>query len=629
MADMLSPSHRLLYLAQLRPPLGYRLDQAIATSFSLDLLSLLMAPFSMILWECEGQDDVLRNPVAILEALRRTADRLLVFCQQGQIAVPKQNHLLYSYLEPIVVEVQPPNRKGVFHPKTWLLRFVADNDPVLYRLLCLSRNLTFDRSWDTILTLEGILEHRARGFSRNRPLADFLLSLPTMAVRPVDEPLVHRIARMAEEVRRVRFQVPEGFEEGLHFLPSGIPGYAKQPAPEWRWRCLVVSPFLSDGWLRKLQHAQGGVKNVLISRQESLDAISTKTWSLIDGSTEVFVMDEAAERPDDVATREEAWSTVSPESDLSGLHAKLYVMHDKGWDGRLRTGSANATEAAFRGHNVEFMVELRGKVSQMGMDALLGKGEGANSWTTLLRRYQRSDTRLGPDPTLQKLEAALAEARSALASSRLMLDVLGSPDVGYCLSLRTQAPFRVPETQVHGRCYPITLPSTASRNLAPLFDGAAVVFGGVSIEAITGFIAFELHAEHAGRTGHIAFVLNVPVNGMPAERDGHILRQIIGDRNRFLQYLRLLLAEGPDEAQVIGAVSAEAGQAQQPPTLREMGIPLLEELVRAYSRRPDRIDRIAQLVQDLKETPEGRGLIPDSFLELWEAFVNARTKAVP
>jgi HKD family nuclease len=54
---------------------------------------------------------------------------------------------------------------------------------------------------------------------------------------------------------------------------------------------------------------------------------------------------------------------------LRGLHTKLYVA-DCGWQARLWTGSANATEAAFT-HNVEFLVELRGKRADIGIDNLL------------------------------------------------------------------------------------------------------------------------------------------------------------------------------------------------------------------------------------------------------------------
>ena len=59
---MLEPNSRLLYLDELRPPEGYSLDRAIATTYTLDLLSLLMAPLSMVLFECETKEEMLKQP---------------------------------------------------------------------------------------------------------------------------------------------------------------------------------------------------------------------------------------------------------------------------------------------------------------------------------------------------------------------------------------------------------------------------------------------------------------------------------------------------------------------------------------------------------------------------------------
>ena len=59
--------------------------------------------------------------------------------------------------------------------------------PVRYRVLCLSRNLTFDRSWDTALVLDGELRNRKYAIHVNHPIGDFFEALPGMAVRGVTE----------------------------------------------------------------------------------------------------------------------------------------------------------------------------------------------------------------------------------------------------------------------------------------------------------------------------------------------------------------------------------------------------------------------------------------------------------
>lgn len=165
---MLQPDVRGQLLESLRPPEGYALDYAVAATYSLDLLALLTAPLAFTLFDWEEEDGSLtKNPQALLAAIKRHAHRIAIFSQAGQIALPGSSEPLFYYLEKMVHEVLPPDTRGSFHPKVWVLRFTCDGHPVQYRLLCLSRNLTFDRSWDTVLALDGVLKDRRRPFSAN------------------------------------------------------------------------------------------------------------------------------------------------------------------------------------------------------------------------------------------------------------------------------------------------------------------------------------------------------------------------------------------------------------------------------------------------------------------------------
>ncbi|GAH41429.1 unnamed protein product, partial [marine sediment metagenome] len=59
-----------------------------------------------------------------------------------------------------------------------------------------------------------------------------------------------------------------------------------------------------------------------------------------------------------------------------------------------------------------------------------------------------------------------------------------------------------------------------------------------------------------------------------------------------------------------------------------LDIPLLEELLKAFSRNPDKIERIASLVNDVLKTEGGKELIPDHFLTIWKAFMEASEEEV-
>ena len=68
---MLAPDDRRTLLEALRPPLGYRLDRAIGTTFSLDLRALLLAPLAFTLFG--WQDEAGRPGADRREAGRRGA----------------------------------------------------------------------------------------------------------------------------------------------------------------------------------------------------------------------------------------------------------------------------------------------------------------------------------------------------------------------------------------------------------------------------------------------------------------------------------------------------------------------------------------------------------------------------
>ena len=99
----------------------------------------------------------------------------------------------------------------------------------------------------------------------------------------------------------------------------------------------------------------------VVSRIEDLDRLDPETLSRLDST--YFI--------DDVAELEQAddGATVSREL-LAGLHAKTYVI-ERGHRAHLLLGSANATRAAFEG-NIEFLVELVGTKSRLGIDTLVG-----------------------------------------------------------------------------------------------------------------------------------------------------------------------------------------------------------------------------------------------------------------
>jgi hypothetical protein len=585
-----------------------------------------MAPLSMVFESYHLDSEELNDPIAIMEALHQTTDRFGVFCQQGRILIPKKDSMLFPFLEKVVVEMQTADPAGSFHPKTWFLRFKGQNKPkpVLYRFICLSRNLTFDKSWDTILTLEGKLDDtRTRGFSRNRPLADFLKSLSLFPPQPISPSIQGHLDIMTAEISRVRFESPEGFDEEIKFLPSGIPGYQKQKKLKDFKRLMVLSPFLSDGILKSFDG--NGKDNLLISRLDSLEALNLTTLKKLAGNFRLYFMDPAAEWPEEIFSERDQEDNSNPQEDRSGLHAKLLLM-EKGNRVEVITGSANLTDAAFTGKNVEFMVRLIGKKKDFGIEAFLGEEEspkGKVSFRNLIQSYIKAVKPNGDKSIQQEMEKELDGIRQKLILSQPFLSITPSLSGSFLMELQLKSPVKDLPVGFKGIYYPITLNNTHGKDIKALFQEGKAQFSQLSSINLTGFIAFNLAIEQNAFNASLSFVLNLPAIGMPENRQKEIIHHLLSDPERFLQFLLFILADSQDPFWL----SKEVEGSQDKNSLkRSSGFwdPfLMEEMIRAFSRNPEKLERIARLVDDLKSASKDKTIFPEGFEEIWGTFQQA------
>ena len=607
---MLGTRERTLLLESLRPPAGYRLERAIGTSYTLDLIALLTAPLAFTFFDVHDEEgEPVGDPVALLEALRRHAERVTLFCQAGAIAVPKPAQALLAYLEGSVIEVRAPLDEGVFHPKVWVLGFVSEDGPPVYRLLCLSRNLTFDRAWDTCLCLEG--SRTDRSFARNAPLRDLLAALPRLATRRLSSELAAELHRMAEDVMHVDLRPPTPFDD-FRIHPLGLtPGHG-WPFPA-RGRSLAISPYLVGSIVNRLVRDHG--LEVLVSRPEAFEELQNVSLP-----ERCYVLSSAAQldsrEPDeDVKVTEPP--TAATDLELSGLHAKLFLFED-GPTARLFTGSANATRAAFE-LNVELLVELVGSSKVCGIAALLGDEDdaGVSSLRTLLELYVPEGT--GPvDPEQQALERRVDRLARLLGAARLTARVGESEEEDRYDVRLSGAPPDLP-SGVEVRVWPVTLTTDAARPVEDAEAGVIATFHGLSFEALTAFFAFEISAREGSLRASRRFSVTVELIGAPEDRKERLLRSFLKNRRQVLRLLLLLLMdEGADVSLFVDAARRDEHASRWPFGGREEPT-LLEALLRSLSRDPARVDHAARLIADLGRTPEGRDLLPEGLEEIWES----------
>lgn len=595
---MFDPYDRRLLLEALRPEPGYRLDHALATTYSLDLLAMLAAPLAFSAFA--EADTAEADPLVLLESLRASAERITLFCDAGRIYVPPANRPLLAHLEGSVVECVAP-LGGAFHPKIWLLRFLGEEE-VRFRFLCLSRNLTFDRSWDTALVLDGRPGRRTR--SVNRPLSEFVSSLPAMSPRPPRGERATAIERLAREVLTVEWDLPESFSE-LAFRPLG---HRRRRSP-WPFegarvdRMLVVAPFVSSSMLEDLGGRGSG--NVIVSRGDRLDLCTPEA---LDGFERSYVLEEGASDDGDDGT-----STTL----MRGLHAKFFVA-DQGWDATVWAGSANATASAFE-RNVEFLVEMVGRKVDVGVEAVLQAGEGSEvGFMDLLSSYERG---VQPDPEAERERALEREAdllRRELAQGSVHLRALpGSAEETWDLVVESTETHTPAPHLRSVEVWPITQARQAvARPIDLGIVGEMARFVGLPAELLTPFLACRIHLAAEGVTLTQEFVLALDLLDEPAGRRARILRSLLSDRADVLRYLLYLLSGDPMEAirtltrPTDEAVGSAAGSGTP-------SLPLMESLLRTLDRDPARLAAVGRLVAELESSEGAEALLPEGWEAVW------------
>lgn len=592
---MLAPETRSLLTEALRPPDGFRLDVAVATTYSLDLHALLLAPLSFALHDVSGEDLDKVDPIKLLEAVRRYAARITVFCQAGAIHVPSSYRRLLTFAEDSVRQVMPPDRSRIFHPKIWVLRFTDTGGRRLHRFLCLSRNLTFDKSWDTLVRLD---EGESADVPDCAPLADFLARLPGLSVTDLDSRRASGIASLAQSVRQARFDLPAGFTD-LSFLPLGIGLGSAWPFPRRMDRLLAISAFLDETTLARLTGAAG--ESIVVSRQESLDQTQP-------GNGRLFTLQRGAEveagTDTPVAERRLEESGEVPE----GLHAKTFFAEVED-QAMVVTGSANATAAGFGG-NVEFDVVMTGPREVCGVtETWEGRAGESPGLSRMCEPYTPT-----PVPADEQ-DKAVAERtidrfHAELAALPLELMVERLDGSGFALAL---APVALTCPGTTTRVWPLSRPGNIdAKPLDP-----APRWAPIALENITPFVVVET-VDDSRKVTRTA-VLKAVLRGDPPERRQGVLREILKDKEDVLRYLVFLLGDPADESWL--DAGGEAAVRWGPETMGHSTgqLVLFEPLVRAVAAGDDAVRRVAGLIEEIRGLEDGGDLLPDGFEDLWSA----------
>ena len=610
---MLNPNNdRLDYGQILAPPAGYFLDFAVGTTYSLDFDALVGASLALGLSE-ETDSVLMNNPVCLLEALRSTCDKVALFCEGGQIGMPGKITPLYILLEKMVFSVKTAKHKKLaafpsFHPKFWLIRYKNPEDEYIFRVVVLSRNLTFDRSWDVSYYMDGYITRKAfnKASKKNEPLCDFLRYL--IAQLPSNrngKNKAKEIRTLINDLSSVIFEPAEKEFYDFEFIPNGVKNnygayYSFDQTDLFTntfHELMIISPFLSSGIIKDFNNRNdnSAIKNtskyVLITREMSLAKLKqedvtnfdiyTMRDNVIDGETAISVENEMAAKQD--------------------IHAKVYMVR-KYSTTDLYLGSLNASNNAVYG-NVEFMIKLTAKNRHLNIDKLksaLFCGEEDNPDNPFQRVPLENAILTEEDDKANALKTVVKDINRWNSTA----EVLREDDDYYSIKIHFD------ECDLHG--YKVTIRPLLSNKTERLTED--VTFEKLTETQLSEFYVINVSEGDAS----VSRVLIIDTKGLPDTREKMVVTDIVSNRDCFYRYIAFLLGEDSILSALEANMSDNNPSANQ--NRKNYNIPALyEKMLQTAATNPEKLNGIDYLIKTISDD----GVIPDDFKQLYETFKKA------
>jgi hypothetical protein len=596
--------NRLDYGQLLCPPPGYHLDQAVAATYSADLATLLSIPVALVYAQTlEG--DLSGARFQLLEAIKQFSSRVKVYHQAGQLHVPTKLNWLYAHLEDALEEVLPDDAFTAFHPKVWIIRYTpieeAQEPLNHFRIIVLSRNLTFDRSWDVAACLDG--KPSGAAMEENAPLVDFVSWLHEYSPIP-------NVEKFLTELERVDFESPEPFEKHF-FHPIGIGGKSVNPVASQKAKTtFVMSPFLHPEAINQLR-ANTRNQLHLFSERRELERMPVESLETCQSYHlhECIVDGEYHELSDDG----------HDDIQKQHLHAKLFLFEqDEGT--RWFLGSANATQAAVK-KNVEFLLELRGSSGALRIKRRLKELLGDNKNEGVFIPFSPGDEGTdqedahGQQSAHRRFEYALLKAN--ISAKVLPAENKKNFDLHIELDLKelpTSGQFKL-------TVQPFNMKS--SLDAIQLSPGKIdrIVFKNLAEVELSRFLHFSITGK--GGDLHHQFLLKIDIQDLPEDRLENILKKIIDSQDKFFEYLRFLLAEDITKEDLLstGEEPKHISAGDESEGDWHVNLPIYEQLLVAASRSPRKLKDIDDAIQKLTTGDESSTkVIPEAFLSFWGAF---------
>ncbi len=602
-----SNSDRTDYGNILMPPKGYKLESAVGTTYSLDLEALTSVAVCLGLSE-EVDSRLMQNPICMLNALQKVSDRLILFCEAGQIKVPSKPTALSVLLEKIVVEVALPKDKGMgrypsFHPKTWMLSYINSEGDRKYRFVVMSRNLTFDRSWDISFVMDS--SKKVRQKRKSTPICNFLEYLALNVNKQCIDYLKKRnlIRKMMKEIKDISFSLDSKvFGENFEILPLGIGEKAykiendklfctqKGDADSTFNELVIMSPFLSGSVIADFNIADRALSEcsrTLITRRSELGKLRECD---VNNFTIYTLKDEIIDGEDEI-------SDESSDKRKQDIHAKIYLRR-KYADVDLYLGSMNASYSAIN-KNVEMMVKLSTKNKHLNGERFLDDIFCGNTDDTK-NPFEQVTIESAIDDAADINRDILEDKIKYLCRTKKIAYI--SKDESNTDRYNIKIEFSGIDTDENIMISPIN--SKRKHILSEHME-----FFDMEILQLSEFYKVEI------KSGDTVLnrIIMIPTIGFPDKRENIVVNSIIGDKVSFIEYISLVLGDDYILSMIEGKQIRESGMFS-----KKSGImpAIYEKMLKVAVTEPEKIKDIGYVLKMVNDSE----IIPDEFRRLYEIF---------
>ncbi len=575
---------------------GCKVEFAIGLTYSLNLEAMLTVPLAFgDLGELDSS--VKQSPAFLLEGIRRSSDKIALFCNKGGIHVPNETRTIYSLLETSIFEVQ--NGKDVlsnFHPKLWLVKETDREGIEWLKLSVMSRNLDFSTCLDICCSIRGRISKRRsmKGAEKHKPLKDMLIWVSEYATKAKADK-VCELAELLDYVDRFELDAPfqtedteRNEEEGYGFFPfvygreefATYYEFLKTYMPGDR--IMVVSPFIDVStlsWLtaRKKEYNYESKNSILVTRKEY---VTQEVFDLFD---QVWV-------PND--------TMIDNTTANVDLHAKMYLTQrvtgqDLGYT--LYLGSTNATVNGFN-RNAEFLLRLHYKrTTNDRVKELLEEMVSEHRFVVMdAPNPEATNTR----PKNEK-ELALKRSIGCLKKAEITKGKTeGLYDIVLSIGGKFEEGIEIRPLQLKASWQPIA---------------KQIRYNDIPAYLLSEFYVLRIPVEE----GFMEMVAKVKTSNMPKDRDEAIYQSIVTKKEELLDYVAFMLSDRPSEFFFEHQILQEKNKGIDGITSQATTMPLYEQLLRTASTNPEQITEVLKFIKKMK-----KDIVPEELKRILEMFQN-------